>query len=298
MADLSVRQLRYFLAVAQDLHFTAAAERLHLAQPALSKSIRRMERTLGLQLFDRTPRGVTLTDAGRALRPAAQDAVDRLDAGLQAARIAGRATDRILHLGYQASVGSALLRPIVDRFHRHRPGILVQPRVVDWSDPAKSVQEGSNEVALLRLPVPGAAGLDVEVIRRDRRCVALPSSHPLAQRASVQLAELQDEPFVALPLSAGPLREFWLALDQFDHPPTIAAQAANAEDWLETISSGIGIGMLAETTTHSYGRPDIAFVPVEGVPDSELAVVWRRSSTDPVVRDFVRACLESSASSG
>lgn len=292
MADISIQQLRYFVAVAEDLHFTAGADRMHVAQPALSKSIRRMENALGFPLFNRTARGVTLTAPGRALLHAARTAVTTLDEGLQEARAAYRPDEQTLRVGYHASISGELLQPIIDRFSTLRPAWRVHLRVVDWADPAGAVLDGRSDAAMLRLPVPGMERLEVDVIRRERRFVALAARHPLARRRSVRLADLQVEPFVALPTTAGPLREFWLAVDEFDAPPRIATEASNAEDWLAAIASGAGVGMLAESTTHSYGRPDVVFVPVDDASLSELAIAWRRTSTDPIVRDYVRACLE------
>jgi DNA-binding transcriptional LysR family regulator len=292
MLDVSSRLLRYFVMVADELHFTQAAERLHVAQPALSKAIRRLERELGLPLFARSRHGVALTAAGLALLPAARAVLADLDCGLRAAREAQRAAAAELRVGYHSSVGPDLLQPMIERFTRLRPGWQVELRAGDWSDPAGAVLDGRADAALLRLPVPGQQDLDTVTIRRDRRWVALPAGHRLAARDSVELADLAREPFIALPAGSGPFRDFWLATDQLGQPPAIAAEVTSTDDWFEAIATGRGIAMLAETSTRVHQRAGVVYRLVTDASPSELVVAWPAGRTDPVLRDFVTAVTE------
>ncbi|WP_026411980.1 LysR family transcriptional regulator [Actinomadura oligospora] len=292
--DVSTRSLRYFVAVAEELHFTRAAERLYVAQPALSKAVRRLEEELGAALFVRTRHSVALTDAGRSLLPVARTAVEALDDWERQARADRDAAARMLQIGYHSAVSPALLRDVTERFAALRPDLRVELRLNDWSDPAGTVLSGRDRAALLRLPVPGANLLDHEVIVREGRCVALPEGHRLAERASVRLADLRDETFVALPASSGPLREHWLAVDGLGTLPKVGVEVHNSEDYFLAIQSGRGIAMVAEMSSRVYRRPGVVYRPIEDAPVSELAVVWPRGDTDPVLRDFVRACLEAS----
>jgi DNA-binding transcriptional LysR family regulator len=292
MADVSSRLLRYFVTVAEELHFTQAAQRLYVAQPALSKAIRRLEEELGFALFVRNRHSVALTAAGQALLPAARRTLDELDNGIGAAQAAHRAATRLVRVGYHASIGSPLLQAIIEGFRRRRPDWQVELRLGDWANPAGAVLNLKVDAALLHVPVLGQDGLHTRVIRRDPRWVALPAGHRLASRETVRLRDLADEPFIALPSQAGPLRDAWLAVDRFDRPPTIGAEVSNAEDWFEAIAAGRGIAMLSQTTSRVHQRPGILYRLVEDAPSSDLVLAWRKDNTDPVLRDFVGATLD------
>jgi DNA-binding transcriptional LysR family regulator len=293
MVDVSSRLLHYFVAVAEELHFTRAAERLYIAQPALSKAIRRLESNLELALFERDRHGVTLTAAGQALLPGARRILAELATGLDEAQAAHRAEGHVLRVSYHSSLGSDLQQPITARFAQLRPGWRVELRVADWSDPAGAVLSGTCDAGLLRLPLHGQEKLDTCTLRMDSRWIAIPIGHRLASRSAIQLQDLQDEEFVALPTASGPFREFWLALDEFERPPAIGAEASNADDFLEAIASGRGVGMLAETSTRVHTRPDVTYRLVTDASPSQLVVAYRKGSTDPVVSDFVLACTQS-----
>ncbi|MEV4256438.1 LysR family substrate-binding domain-containing protein, partial [Spirillospora sp. NPDC049652] len=183
-------------------------------------------------------------------------------------------------------------RSSTGRFAALRPDLRVELLLNDWDDPAGTVLSGRDRAALLRLPIPGANLLDHEVLVREGRCVALPEGHRLADRASVRLADLRDETFVALPASSGPLRRHWLAVDELGTLPKVGAEVHNSEDYFLAIQSGRGIAMVAEMSARVYRRPGVVYRPVEDAPAAELVVVWPRGDTDPVLRDFVRACVE------
>jgi DNA-binding transcriptional LysR family regulator len=296
--EVSSRSLRYFAVLAEELHFTHAAQRLHIAQPVLSKTIRRLERELGVLLLVRDRQRVSLTDAGRALLPVARRVLDELDDGLVQVRRLHRRDERNLRVGYHSSLPPALLRPLTAAFAALRPGWRIELRSNDWADPARVVLDGTVDTAFLRLPVPGQDGLETEVLRIESRWIVLPAGHPLADRRTVRLRDLQDEPFVAMPVSAGPFRDFWLGVDEFEQPPAVGTEVTNPDDFFAAITTGRGIAMIAETTKEMYQRPDIVYRLVEDVRPSEFVLAWRRGSADPLLRDFVRACIEVAASLG
>jgi DNA-binding transcriptional LysR family regulator len=133
--------------------------------------------------------------------------------------------------------------------------------------------------------------LDHVVLVSERRWVALSRDHQLAGLTEVDFRDLLDEPFIALPASAGRLRDFWLATDARDGRPVhVAAEAASAEEKFELIASGVGVGLLSEGNVALYARPDIVFRPVHGLSPSQLAVAWRGNDARPAVRAFVEAC--------
>ncbi|GAA4990729.1 LysR substrate-binding domain-containing protein [Actinopolymorpha pittospori] len=295
MLEVSSRSLRYFAVLAEELHFTHAAQRLHIAQPVLSKAIRRLESDLDVVLLVRSRQRVALSDAGRALLPVARRVLADLEEGLAQVRRVHRRDERVLRVGYHSSLPPALLQPLTAAFAGLRPGWRIELRGNDWTDPARVVVDGTVDAAFLRLPVPGQDSLEIEVLGTESRCVVLPVGHPLASRRSVRLRDLQDEPFVAMPVSAGVFRDFWLGLEEFERPPVVSTEVRNPDDFFAAIATGRGVAMIAEPTTAMYQRPDIVYRLVEDARPGKFAVAWRQGSADPLLRDFVRACIEVTA---
>ncbi len=285
--DVHLRELRALVAVAEEQSVTRAAQRLFLAQPALSRQLQALERRLGVPLLERLPRGVALTEAGRALLGPAREAVAAWERGLAAALAtvpAGR-----LVVGMQTAVGRGLQRRALARFAELSPGTVPVLRQVDWRDPTAGLADGSSDVAFVWLPLP-MDDADVLPVAREERVVALPSDHRLAGAPRVVLADLLDEPFIALPDSAGPLRDAWLAVaDRGGRPPVVGAVADTPDAVFEAVASGLGVVLLAAGNADLYARPGIVCRPVEGLSPAVLALAWRRSDRRPVVAAFVRA---------
>ena len=206
--DVHVRDLRYFVAVAEELHFTRAAERLFVSQPALSKQIRALEEQLRVELFVRDRRNVSLTPAGEALLPAARELIAVWDAAQQAVADAAAAAAAVLRIGFSTSVGRGLLPRIQQHFARVRPNWRLQLRQVDWDDPTGGLRDGTSDLAIVWLPVPAADRFSQLVLVEEPRHVALRAEHPLAGRREIEFAALLDEPFLALPEDAGSPRDY------------------------------------------------------------------------------------------
>ncbi|MCP2165101.1 LysR family transcriptional regulator [Goodfellowiella coeruleoviolacea] len=288
--DVHLRDLRYFLAIAEELNFTKAASRLFISQPALSKQIRQLEDGLRVRLFERDRRTVTLTAAGQALLPVARELLGTWDRGQREISAAVAAENAVLTLGLSTSVGRGLLRGARTRFAEQRPAWHLRMRQVNWDDATAGLAGGEVDVALVWLPIPQQQAFRVRVVATEPRWVALRTDHRLASRAEVAFAELLDEPFLALPPQAGPLRDHWLALDQRGgRPPRIGAVVSNAEETFAAVEEGSGVVLLAEGNAAIYQRPGITALPVTGLPASELAVAWRPDDQRPAVRDLVEA---------
>ena len=288
--DVHLRDLRALVAVADEQSVTRAAERLLIAQPALSKQLRALEHQLGVPLLERLPRGVALTGAGRVLIGPAREAVEAWERGRAAVRAVAATTHIVV--GMQTAVGRGLQRRALTRFRELAPGVLPSLRLVGWQDPTAGLADGSSDVAFVWLPVP-LDDVDVLPVTTEDRWVALPVDHPLAQHDRVDFADLLDEPFVALPDSAGPLRDFWLAVDERDgRPPVVGAVAETADAVFEAVASGLGIVLLAAGNAALYDRPGVLSRPVDGLRPCALALAWRRSDRRPVVASFVRAVDE------
>ncbi len=290
--DAHLRDLRYFAAVAEELNFTRAAERLHLSQPALSKQIRGLEAALRAQLFRRDRRQVELTAAGSALLTVARGLLRDWDDGVAVVRDAAAADARVLRVGTLTSIGRALYPAITDQFAKRQPGWQVELRTHGWGDPTAGLQDRTADAAFVWLPID-ATEIETAVLATEPRFVAISARHPLADRPTIEFAEIASEPVAALPASAGSQRDFWLAVDaRAGQPPRIAAEISSADEKFEIVSSGAAITLLAEGNAGIYSRDGIVCIPVSGLEPARLAIAWRRGDRRPPVRDFVRACRD------
>jgi DNA-binding transcriptional LysR family regulator len=290
--DAHLRDLRYFVTVAEELNFTRAAERLHLSQPALSKQIRGLETALRAQLFARDRRQVSLTAAGRALLDVARPLLQGWDDGTIAVAQAAAAEARVLRVGTLTAIGRDLYPSVINHFAKREPGWHVELRSFSWADPTAGLRGHASDVALVWLPV-GSDDIAVRVLVAEPRYVVLSAGHRLAGRPEVRFAEIAGEPFAALPAAAGPLREFWLAADQRGgRPATIAAEVTSADEKFEIVATGAAVALVSEGNAVVYDRPGIACVPVTDLAAAQLAVGWRRGDQRRAVRAFVDACAD------
>jgi DNA-binding transcriptional LysR family regulator len=292
--DVHGRDLRYFVAVAEDLHFTRAAERLFVSQPALSKQIRMLERQLGAPLFDRGRDGVRLTPVGEALLPHARRVLSAWDRGWAEAEQVRNEQRATVVAGMSTSPGRGGLLPAIrSRFTAAHPEATVRLRQVSWDDATAGLAEGTADVAFVWLPLPDPARYSWIVLAEEERLVAMPDTHRLAGYDTVDFADLLDEPFLALPRSAGPLRDHWLAMDaRGGRPPRIGAEIASTDETYEALVDGRGVCLLAAGNARLVTLGGVVTRPVRGLSPSQLAVAWRADDARPLIRDYVRACRQ------
>ncbi|HEX4361160.1 MAG TPA: LysR family transcriptional regulator [Pseudonocardia sp.] len=293
--DVHLRDLRYFVAVAEELSFTrAASNRLFIAQPTLSKQIRQLELTMRVALFERDRRTVALTPAGAALLPRARALLDQW--GDTERELAGAARCTAVTVGFQTRIGRGLIPMVTGRLERLHPEWKLLFRQVSWADPTAGLASGDVDVAVAWLPFPAGEEFTWKVVATEQRWVALPAGHRLAGdgtgSSTIPFADLVDEPFIALPASAGALRDFWLATDHRRTPPRIAAEAATADETFEAVASGLGVVLLSVGNVSVYQRADVVCRPVSGLSPSQLAVAWRTGDDRDAVRVFADACAE------
>jgi DNA-binding transcriptional LysR family regulator len=288
--NVRLQDLEYFVAVAEELSFTRAAERLYVSQPAVSKQVRRLEAELRAELFVRRARQLALTAAGEALLPRARALLADWTGTTAEVRAAAATAGRTLTVGFHTRIGRGLVPAITATMQLRLPGWRLQFRQVTWDDPAVGLRGGGVDVALAWLPVP--PGLAARRIATEDRCVALPAAHPLAGRRSLHFAEIADEPFVAHPPSAGPVREYWLATDRRSGPPRIAAEATTADEAFELVAAGEGLLLQPAGSCATYRREDVVHRPVLDLWPAELAVVWRADDHRPAVRVVADSCFE------
>jgi DNA-binding transcriptional LysR family regulator len=292
--DVDTRLLRYFVVVAEEGNLTRAAQRLFVSQPALTKQIKQLEARCGVELFTRSRAGMSLTGPGLALAARAPGLLADWDLALRETKSAARQADRVLRIGFLASAANEATPAIIAEFARRRPGWRAGMRQASWSDPTAGLADGDVDAALLRLPFPGQDALRVEVLFTEDRWVALPAAHPLAVRERIAFRDLWDEPFVAAPPETGWWQGYWLATDEREgRPVRIGAVTDQPDEWLSAIANGYGIALAPESATRYYARPGVVYRQVDGVSPSAVGVAWApEDDTNPVVRDFVRCCLD------
>ncbi|MFG2949371.1 LysR family transcriptional regulator [Streptomyces adustus] len=294
--DVHGRDLRYFATVAEELNFTRAAQRLFVSQPALSKQIRMLEKQLGTSLFHRDRRSVRLTATGEALLPHAREMLAAWQAAEAAVEDAKAAERHTLVIGMSTSPGRGLLPALRTRLVSLYPDARPVLRQVNWADPSAGLADGSSDVAFVWLPLPDGERFRYAIVAEEPRVVALPDRHRLAARAAadhegaVDFADLLDEPFLALPPEAGPLRDYWLALDaRGDRAPRIGGVVASAEETHEAIANGQGMALMAAGNASLVVRDEVIAVPVRGVSPARLAVAARKDDERATVLAYLAA---------
>ena len=284
--------MRYFVAVADELHFGRAAARLHIAQPSLSHQIRRLEQQLDVRLFERTSRQVTLTPAGEALLTEGRRLLKQAQRAVKLTRAAG--VER-LTVGFSGSAGGALLAAVLRTFKEQQPSVEVSVREL-LLDRLDDIRSGQIDVAFTRL-LPGQADLEVEVVAREARVVAMSADHRLAARARVAFRELREESFIINPVvadAAPPAR--WLR-EQQRHglPGRVAAEAASIQEILTLVATGRGVCLVPATVAQLSPRDDVRYVEVSDADPAVVSVAWIREMARPVVRTFIQVARQVAA---
>ncbi|MEO1063505.1 MAG: LysR family transcriptional regulator [Actinomycetota bacterium] len=285
--DVHLRDLRYFVAVAEELHFTRAAERLFVSQPALSRQIAKLEADLRVRLLDRDRRTVSLTPSGAALLVEARELLATWDAARRTVSDAAAEAASVVRVGMQTSVGRGIVERLSAELRSIRPTWRIDLAQVAWDDPTAGLADRRTDVALSWLPIPGADDHRWVVVATEPRHLAISTHHELAGRASIGFAEMVDLPLVALPEEAGELRRFWLAEDERSAPAPVATVAATPDAAMEAVIAGLGGVLLSEGNAALYDRPGVISIPVTDLAPSELALVWRADDHRDVIRELV-----------
>jgi DNA-binding transcriptional LysR family regulator len=271
----------------EELNYRRAAERLFITQPALSTAIKQLEHVLGVALFTRSTREVALTDVGAAWLPRVHEALSGVDGAVaDLSALSGRRANRI-RVGYFLGTGADLLYRLVRHFEAAHPEITIEATEFDFSDPTAGLADGSTQIALTRPPLD-LPGHRIFVLDTEDWVACLPRDHRFAERDEVDITELLDDPIVCAPESAGGWRDYWMATELRDRPPTIAAVAATYEAETTAIARGLGISFTTEAIARLYDRPGIVYVPIRGHAPSYIALAWNPDRLSPQARTLVR----------
>jgi len=285
---VELRLLEYFVAVARERHVGRAAAGLHMTQPPLSRAIRQLEDELGATLFDRTPKGVTLTAAGSVLYDEARAVlkqVDRLHT-----RMSALGTTSLV-IGTLADTADQVGALVVDAFRRRHPHVDVTIHETDLGDPTAGLRTGDVDVAFTRLPFDDT-GIATHVLRSDPVGVVARADDPLARRDSVTTADLADRRWVRLPDGADPA---WTAYWTGGHPAEGLPVSRTIQECLQ---SALWNGTCALAPLDQALPAGLVVVPVTDRPPSRLVVAWLQTGSNAVVRSFVRGVTAQQESRG
>ena len=287
---MELRQLRYFVAVAEELHFARAAARLMIASPSLSQQIKALERSLSVTLFDRSSTGVSLTPAGAQLLPLARDTLAASEELLDTAQRISHDRATVLRLGFLAFTLTATSRRLLTEFGRKVPDVTVQLRQYEWDDPSAGLLSGETDAAFVRPPFTGDDRLQLLDLVSDPLLAVLAEGHELAGADSVTSARLAEEPWLEADVVKDPVfARYWYLTDlRGDTATTVRSRAGTVEEWLAEIAFGRGVNVIPAGMAEEYRRPGLAFVPVADATPSRLVLAWRADDAAPVAHTLAR----------
>ncbi|MEU5899459.1 MULTISPECIES: LysR family transcriptional regulator [Streptomyces] len=277
---METRELRYFVAVAEELHFGRAAQRLGIAQPPLSRAIHRLERRLDAVLLERTSRAVTLTEAGSVLLREARAALDAVEAAERRTRRAAlAATGRpAVVLATKAGASSELLAKLLDAYAAEPDAVAVDLLLCGIGEQEPMLRDGRADVALLHQPFDDTAGFDVEELHTEGQIVVLPAGHPLAAREQVRAAEVAGLPDLPLPR--------WPGRDG-TYPDGPGPRARDHAQLFQLIALGRACWIAPQSCRAQLGD-DLAGVPVVDAPQVTTVIAWPPHSRSRAVAGLVR----------
>ncbi|MEU8798943.1 LysR family transcriptional regulator [Spirillospora sp. NPDC048819] len=280
---METRELRYFVAVAEELHFGRAAQRLGIAQPPLSRAIRQLERRLGATLLERNSRTVTLTEAGSVLLRegrAALDAVDAADRRTRRAALAATGNPGLV-LVTKAGASSELLAKLLDAYAAEPGAATVDVLLCGPGEQERLLRDGRADVALLHRPYDSTAGFDTEELSTEGQVAVLPAAHPLTGRAHLRMADVTALPGLPLPRWPGP---------DGTYPDGPGPPVRDHAQLYQLIALGRASAVLPESC-RSHRDPGIATVPLLDAPTVTTVIAWPPHSRSRALAGLIRAAV-------
>lgn len=272
-----MRELRYFVAVAEELHFGRAAERLGIAQPPLSRAIRQIENRLGVPLFDRNRRGVRLTGAGLVLHRESSAVLDAMTAAVRRTRREGESA-RTLVLATKAGASHALLQKLLEASGKEQDMPAVKVLLCEVGEQAGLLRAGAADVALMHRPVDDLVGFDTEDLLTEGQVAIVPASHPLAARTEITLAEASDVP--DLPMAR------WPRLDG-SYPEGPGPEVRTQSEIAQLVALGRCLLVIPDSS-RAWQWPEHVAIPVVDAPSVTTVIAWPAHTTSREVAALVR----------
>ncbi|MGD1950236.1 MAG: LysR family transcriptional regulator [Leptolyngbyaceae cyanobacterium] len=284
--DFSIRQLRYFVVVAEELNFTRAAEQLQIAQPPLSRQIQNLEQTLGFTLLERTNRRVTLTPAGEVFLAECHQILNQIGQGIRAAQRVAQGETGQLVIGFEGAAHNQLILEIIRQFRTQFPDVELVMQEMPSGKQVEALQQGQLDVGLIE-PIVAGDTLKIVPLLSEPLVIALADSHPLTGEEHIALSQLANEPWVTgrSNYGCGLLLRILGAFRQAGFAPTVKQETNDLQMTLALVASGLGITLLPESS--QLAKTGITYRLVKPpAPEVQLAIAWNRQS--PVVESFLQ----------
>jgi DNA-binding transcriptional LysR family regulator len=287
---MDLRHLRYFVAVAEELHFTRAAERLGIKQPPLSQQIRQLEREMGTSLLHRLTRGVELTDSGALLLEEARRILDQVQRTTAAVQMCARGETGRLRVGFASATYFQPMVPGIIRTHRERfPGVALTPEQSLMSRLFSGLQGGEIDIAFVRTASSDADRIGITLLVEEPMLAVLPASHVLAGERSLDLAALAGDTFIIFPREYGPVLydAIVASCQRAGFTPRLDQEAPQIPSIVPMVAAGFGVSLVPQSIRqiHSDG---VVFLPIDGeAPRAPISLAHRRDDHSTAVRNFV-----------
>ncbi|MGV3740991.1 MAG: LysR substrate-binding domain-containing protein [Burkholderiaceae bacterium] len=290
--NLELRQLRYFVAVADEMHFGRAAARLHMTQPPLSQTIQALESVLGTQLFHRSKRSISLTAAGAALLPEAKRLLSQAQMLPDLARRAAAGEAGRLSLAFVSTADYSILPPVLREFREQFPQVHIDLREATTDVQLEELSQDRIDAGLVILPLPDrlTSELDFHTVLTEPLVLAAPVGSPVTRRkGSVSLKSLGDTPLIIFPRRIAPAFHDAILACFHEHglTPHLGQEAIQMQTIIGLVSAGMGIALVPQSVSN-LKRPGVEYRPLkEATPVIETGLTWRRDNTSPVLHAFL-----------
>lgn len=286
---MELRHLRYFIAVAEELNFTRAAERVQIAQSPLSQQIRQLEQELEVQLFERTKQQVRLTPAGELFLEEARQTLDRVEQAVRTVKRAGQGEIGRLVIGFASSAAHTVLPEILHVFRERFPDVDLVLKEVNTGLQVQQLQEGRIDTGFCYM-VPNDEALSFLPILQEPLVVALPQSHRLVAQPQVPIRVLCDEPFILFPRHLGPQHydQIISVCQQSGFSPIVAQEANQMQTIIGLVAGGMGVA-LVPSSLQNLQRVGVVYRTIEeSTPNVETVIMWRRDDPSAVLHQFIK----------
>jgi DNA-binding transcriptional LysR family regulator len=287
---MDLRHLRYFIAVAEELHFTRAAERLGIKQPPLSLQIRQLEQEIGTPLFRRQTRGVELTESGILLLEKARDILRDVEKTKLSVQMRARGETGRIRLGFAGATYVHRLIPGIIRAYRERyPGVVLSPEQSNTARLLAALQSDEIDIAFVRPPIVGGEGLTLDPLIDEPMMIVLPQWHPRARDRSMPLAALAPDTLILFPRAIGPgLHDAIIASCQrAGFSPKLGQEASQTVSIIHMVAAGFGVSIVPRSLDRIRAE-GVVYLGIEGeAPRAPISLAYRRDDRSTVVRNFV-----------
>jgi DNA-binding transcriptional LysR family regulator len=286
--NIELRHLTYFVAVAEELNFGRAAERLHIAQPPLTRQIRQLERELGVELFHRTTRRIELTEAGLVYLTEVRRILVQVQESAILAQLASQGEVGRLVVGFEGSSAYDVVPLTVKTFRERFPRVNLIVREMTTGDQVKALRAAHIGVGFVVLPLSDTCDLIVKTILQEPLIIALPQDHPKTHQLAVDLADLRDEAFIVCPRhhKCGLYDRTISACRQRGFSPKLTQETNEVQSILGFVAAGYGVALLPASVRHLQ-RSHVVYRPLQPPAEElELAIAWRRENPSPMVLVF------------